>query len=150
MTQRNVEWYSVHTNGVALRQIALQDIRRSVGTLNCLALHEIFRYCGESSSLLVQKQCLQSKHSYITMIFPRVFYHISQVHSYSCNLTERENGQNSNSPIRYLCEDFRLCSRYNNVNYGIQRVYKSLFDSSVATCLLTPLTVRVISELYYK
>ena len=59
MAQRNVEWYSVHTNGVALRRIALQNIRRSVGTLNCLALLEIFRCCGESSSLLVQK----SKHS---------------------------------------------------------------------------------------
>ena len=53
MAQRNVEWYSVHTNGVALRRIALQNIRRSSSTLNCLALHEIFRCCGESSSLLV-------------------------------------------------------------------------------------------------
>ena len=24
MAQRNVEWYSIHTNGVALREIALQ------------------------------------------------------------------------------------------------------------------------------
>ena len=53
MAQRNVEWYSVHTNslalpemahtnGVALRRIALQNIRRSSSTLNYLALHEIF------------------------------------------------------------------------------------------------------------
>ena len=54
MAQRNVEWYSVHTNGVVLRRIALQNIRRSSSTLNCLALHEIFRCCGESSSLLVR------------------------------------------------------------------------------------------------
>ena len=51
--QRNVEWYSVHTNGVVLRQIALQNIKCSSSTLNCLALHEIFQCCGESSSLLV-------------------------------------------------------------------------------------------------
>ena len=43
----------VHTNDVALRRIALQNIRRSSWTLNCLALHEIFRCCGESSSLIV-------------------------------------------------------------------------------------------------
>ena len=42
MAQRNVEWYSVHTNGVVLRRIALQNIRRSSSTLNYLALHEIF------------------------------------------------------------------------------------------------------------
>ena len=73
MAQRNVEWYSVHTNGLALREmaqrnvecysvdtnsvalcrIALQNIRRSIWTLNCLVLLEIFRSCGESSSLLV-------------------------------------------------------------------------------------------------
>ena len=43
----------VHTNDVALRRIALQNIRRSSWTLNWLALHEIFRCCGESSSLIV-------------------------------------------------------------------------------------------------
>ena len=53
IAQRNAEWYSVQTNGVALRRIALQNIRRSISTLNCLVLHEIFRCCGESSSLLV-------------------------------------------------------------------------------------------------
>ena len=53
MAQRNVEWYSVYTNGVALCRIALQNIRRSIWTLNSLALHEIFRCCGESSCLLV-------------------------------------------------------------------------------------------------
>ena len=51
MAQRNVEWYSVDTNGVALGRIALRNIRR--WTLNCLVLLEIFRCCGESSSLLV-------------------------------------------------------------------------------------------------
>ena len=53
MAQRNVEWYSVDTNGVALGRIALWNIRRSIWTLNCLVLLEIFRCCGESSSLLV-------------------------------------------------------------------------------------------------
>ena len=53
MAQRNVEWYSVDTNSVALGRIALQNIRRSIWTLNCLVLLEIFRCCGESSSLLV-------------------------------------------------------------------------------------------------
>ena len=32
----------------------------------------------------------------------------------------------------FLCEDFRLCSLYNNVNYGAWYVYKPLFGSSVA------------------
>ena len=53
MAQRNVEWYSVHTNGVVLCRIALQSITRSSSTSNCLAVHEIFRCCGKSSSLLV-------------------------------------------------------------------------------------------------
>ena len=73
MAQRNVEWYSVHTNGLALREmaqrnvecysvdtnsvalcrIALQNIRRSIWTLNCFVLLEIFRSSGELSSLLV-------------------------------------------------------------------------------------------------
>ena len=68
--------YSVHTNGVALREMAqrnvewfremarrnvawysvhtsLQNIRRSSWTLNCLALHKISRCCGELSSLFM-------------------------------------------------------------------------------------------------
>ena len=53
MAQRYVRWCSVHTYGVTLRRIALQNIRRSSCTLNCLALHEIFRCRSESSSLLV-------------------------------------------------------------------------------------------------
>ena len=53
MAQRNVEWYSVDTNGVALGRIALWNIRRSIWTLNCLVLLKIFRCCGDSSSLLV-------------------------------------------------------------------------------------------------
>ena len=53
MAQRNVEWYSVHTNGVVLCRIALQSITRSSSTSNCLAVHEKFRCCGKSSSLLV-------------------------------------------------------------------------------------------------
>ena len=53
MAQRNVEWYSVDTNSVALGRIALQNIRRYIWTLNCLVLLKIFRCCGESSSLLV-------------------------------------------------------------------------------------------------
>ena len=65
MAQHYIEWYSVHTNSVALREMAwrnvewyslhtsLQNIRRSNWTLNRLVLHEIFRCCGESSSLLM-------------------------------------------------------------------------------------------------
>ena len=41
------------TEAQPLTQIALQNIKRSSSTLNCLALHEIFQCCGESSSLLV-------------------------------------------------------------------------------------------------
>ena len=41
MAQRSVEWYSLHTNGVALRRIVLQNIRRSSSILNCLALHAL-------------------------------------------------------------------------------------------------------------
>ena len=33
-------------------------------------------------------------------------------------------------------EDFRICSHFNNVNYGAWYVYKPLFGSSVATYLL--------------
>ena len=36
-------------------------------------------------------------------------------------------------PFRFLFEDFRLCSRYNNVNYGAWHVYKPLFGCSAAT-----------------
>ena len=47
--------------------------------------------------------------------------------TYACNLTECENLQNSDCPFPLLFEDFRLCSRYNNVNYGAWHVYKPLF-----------------------
>ena len=40
----------------------------------------------------------------------------------------------SDCPFRFLLEDFRLCSRYNNFNYGAWHVFKPLFGSSVATC----------------
>ena len=53
MVQRTHKWCRVAWNGLALCRITLQNIRRSIWTLNCLALHEIFRCCGESSSLLV-------------------------------------------------------------------------------------------------
>ena len=43
-----------------------------------------------------------------------------------------ENLQNSDSPFRFFFEDFRLCSPYNNVNYGAWQVYEILFRSSVA------------------
>ena len=35
-----------------------------------------------------------------------------------------------------LFEEFRLCSRYNDVNYGAWHVYKPLLGSSVAICRL--------------
>ena len=38
--------------------------------------------------------------------------------------------------FRLLSEDFRLCSRYNNVNYGAWHVYKPLLGSSVPICRL--------------
>ena len=44
--------------------------------------------------------------------------------TYACNLTECENPQNSDCPFPLLFEDFRLCSSYNNVNYGTWHVYK--------------------------
>lgn len=34
--------------------------------------------------------------------------------------------------MRFFCEDFRLYSRYNNVNYGARHVYKPLFGPFVA------------------
>ena len=40
------------------------------------------------------------------------------------------------SLFRFLFEDFRLCSRYNNVNYGAWHVFKPFFDSSVTICRL--------------
>ena len=56
--------------------------------------------------------------------------------TYACNLTECENPQNSDCPFPLLFEDFRLCSSYNNVNYGTWHVYKTLFGSSNAICRL--------------
>ena len=49
------------------------------------------------------------------------------------NLNERVILQNSHSPFRFV---FSLRSRYNNVNYGTGHVYKHLYGSSVAICLL--------------
>ena len=62
------------------------------------------------------------------------FYYFTQ----ACNLTERENLQNSDchGPFRFLFENFRLCLRYNNVNYGDWHVYKPFFGSVVATSRL--------------
>ena len=62
---------------------------------------------------------------------------------FACNLTERENLQNSDCPFRFLFEDFRLCSRYNNVNYGACHVHKPLFGCSVATCRLACLQISL-------
>ena len=39
-------------------------------------------------------------------------------HTKVCNLTEREYLQISDCPFRFPLEDFRLYSRYNNVNYS--------------------------------
>ena len=36
----------------------------------------------------------------------------------ACNLTERENLYNSECLFCFSFEDFRICSRFNNVNYG--------------------------------
>ena len=57
------------------------------------------------------------------------FYH----HEKASNLTECEN---SDCPIRFLFEDFGLCSRYNNVNYFDWHVYKPSFGSSFAVSRL--------------
>ena len=51
------------------------------------------------------------------------------------NLNESVILQNSHSPFRFVFRDFRLRSRY-NVNYGARYVYKHLYGSSVAICLL--------------
>ena len=56
--------------------------------------------------------------------------------TYGYNLAEHENLQNPNCPFHFFYEDFRLCLRNNNVNYGAWHVYKPLFGSSVATCRL--------------
>ena len=55
---------------------------------------------------------------------------------FACNLTERENLQNSDCPFRFLFEDFRLCSRSYNINHGPRHVDKPLFGSSLAICRL--------------
>ena len=43
---------------------------------------------------------------------------------------------NSECLFCFSFEDFRICSRFNNVNHGACYVYKRLFGSSVATCRL--------------
>ena len=54
--------------------------------------------------------------------------------------------KNSDCPFRFLFEDFRLCSRDNNVNYGALHVYKPLFRCSVAisrlACFEIPLSMN--------
>ena len=45
--------------------------------------------------------------------------------------------------FRFLSEDFRLCSLYNNVNYGAWYVYKSLSTFSVATCRLSCFEITI-------
>ena len=42
----------------------------------------------------------------------------------------------SDSPLSFFFSDFRLRSRYGNVNYRAWHVYKLLFGSSFATCRL--------------
>ena len=59
-------------------------------------------------------------------------------------LTECENLQNLDSPLRFLFEDFHPCSCYNNINYCTWYFYKCLFGSSVATSWLT------CSEFYFQ
>ena len=46
-----------------------------------------------------------------------------------------------------IYEDFRLCSRYNKVNYGTWHVYKSLFGSSVATCRLACFEISLSTDI---
>ena len=43
---------------------------------------------------------------------------------------------------------FRICSRFNNVNYGAWYVYKPLFGSSVATCQLaySEMSISIIGK----
>ena len=66
--------------------------------------------------------------------------------AYACNLTERENLQNSHCmSIRFLFEDFRLSSRSFNVNYSAWHVYEPLFGSCVATCLLSHSEISLLS-----
>ena len=68
-----------------------------------------------------------------TILYSRVLAVLNSYYRmWACNLTERKNLQNSDCRLRFLCENFRLCSRYNNVNYGARYVYKPLFGSSVA------------------
>ena len=48
--------------------------------------------------------------------------------------------------FRFLSEDFRLCSLYNNVNYGAWYIYKSLSTFSVATCRLACFEITILSN----
>ena len=48
-------------------------------------------------------------------------------------------------PFRSLFEDFRLSSLSINVNYGAWHVYKPLFGSFVATCLLGCSDISLLS-----
>ena len=43
MAQRNVEWYSVHTNGVALREMAQRNVEWYSVHTNSVALREMAR-----------------------------------------------------------------------------------------------------------
>ena len=57
--------------------------------------------------------------------------------TYTYNLTERENLQNSDCPFRFLFKDFLLCSRYSKVSYSAKHVCKPLFGSSATIFRLT-------------
>ena len=48
----------------------------------------------------------------------------------------------SDYPFRFLFEDFRLCSRYNNISYGAWHVFKPLFVFSVPTCSEISLSIN--------
>ena len=41
MAQRNVEWYSLHTNGVALREMPQRDVEWYSRHTNGVELHEM-------------------------------------------------------------------------------------------------------------
>ena len=53
-------------------------------------------------------------------------------------------------PFHFLFEHFRLCSRYNNVNYGAWHVYKPLFGSSILLLLASSLVPKFHFQLTKK
>ena len=74
---------------------------------------------------------------YETVCTMREFSCVWFLLSYLSLLSDRAwKPSKSDCPLVFSLRNFRLCLRYNKVNYGAWHVYKHLFIFSVATCLL--------------